>query len=89
MIDRSDNPALTSLRFIAASCIALTHYFKPLGLHLGLAPVGMLLFFCLCGFVIHYSYAARLSANWLATALAAGYLVGCAIRLPAWAHDAT
>ena len=65
--------ALDGLRFIAASCVLIAHGFFYLVLEqderlispynaplLGLATIGMTLFFTLSGFVIHYNYAASL-----------------------------
>jgi peptidoglycan/LPS O-acetylase OafA/YrhL len=65
---------LDGLRFIAASCVLVAHGFFYLVLEqdnrlispynaplLGLAAVGMTLFFTLSGFVIHYNYAASLA----------------------------
>jgi peptidoglycan/LPS O-acetylase OafA/YrhL len=66
--------ALDGLRFIAAACVLIAHGFFYLVLEqdnrlispynaplLGLAAVGMTLFFTLSGFVIHYNYAASLA----------------------------
>jgi peptidoglycan/LPS O-acetylase OafA/YrhL len=62
-------PSLTGLRFIAASCVALTHGAllvvrfpgnPPLLYYLftQISGMGMTLFFVLSGFVIHYNYSA-------------------------------
>ena len=55
-------PSLTALRFIAAACIILGHAQISRFLHIGGIPIdigilGMPLFFCLSGFIIHYVYA--------------------------------
>jgi peptidoglycan/LPS O-acetylase OafA/YrhL len=69
---RPDLPALTGLRFLAALSIAATHfgfatYYKPFGLHLELALIGMPLFFCLSGFIMHYVYSEAFSGAWRRT----------------------
>src|SRR5215472_6998590 len=53
--------SLTGLRFIAAICVAATHYvghadYRVFGAQMDLTPLGMQLFFILSGFVIHYVY---------------------------------
>jgi peptidoglycan/LPS O-acetylase OafA/YrhL len=69
MANRPDLPALTGLRFFAALSIAATHFgfatfYKPFGLHLELALIGMPLFFCLSGFIMHYVYSEAFSTAW-------------------------
>ena len=51
-------PALDGLRFLAAFFVLIAHYGEWLGTDVlkSLSGLGMALFFCLSGFVIHYSY---------------------------------
>jgi peptidoglycan/LPS O-acetylase OafA/YrhL len=64
-----DIPALTGLRFIAAFMVLIAHGALALptgslpGLLVGLAPLGMVLFFVLSGFVIWLNYAQPIAAK--------------------------
>lgn len=63
-------PGLTGLRFFAAAFVALAHYAGVARITLWgypietTAPLGMSLFFCLSGFIIHYVYAMDFRAAW-------------------------
>jgi len=62
-------PPLTGLRFIAAFSVAFGHAIPIFVVVFGTLPhgltgIGMPLFFTLSGFIIHYSYADAMVANW-------------------------
>jgi peptidoglycan/LPS O-acetylase OafA/YrhL len=62
-------PALTGLRFVAATTIVGAHFGIGSGAVLfGLPPaisaIGMPLFFTLSGFIVHYVYATTFARNW-------------------------
>src|SRR5579862_8475543 len=74
MAEKSELPALTGLRFLAALSVAVSHsiplmlpfqHGQPLWVDIleRLAGIGMPLFFTLSGFVIHYNYSAELHKN--------------------------
>ena len=66
---RAEIPALTGLRFVAATTIVLSHFSQGsgaplLGLPNTLSALGMPLFFTLSGFIVHYVYAASFAKGW-------------------------
>jgi peptidoglycan/LPS O-acetylase OafA/YrhL len=77
-------PALTGLRFLAAGFVAYTHFnsganLTVFGFSFSPAPIGMSLFFCLSGFIIHYVYGAALAAR--PGSAAVGFFVARVSRL--------
>jgi peptidoglycan/LPS O-acetylase OafA/YrhL len=61
-LKKAEIPALTGVRFIAAAFVAVAHFNIQANVSLwgydlnASAPLGMSLFFCLSGFIIHYVY---------------------------------